>query len=93
MTGNVTVKHEKLFDVKIQVGSQGICMAADACLCLAGSRMLMVEGWSGGVAMLEKLLLVADVVYFMLVLVQLTCCGCRCLRRPPQAFLLNCWQA
>ena len=30
MTGNVSVKHEKLFDVKIQVGSPARCMAAGA---------------------------------------------------------------
>ena len=26
MTGNITVKHEKLFDVKIQVGSHARCL-------------------------------------------------------------------
>lgn len=30
MTGNVSVKHEKLVDVKIQVGSQARCMSSDA---------------------------------------------------------------
>lgn len=32
ITGSVSVKHEKLFDVKIQVSSQAKCVAADACL-------------------------------------------------------------